>query len=172
VIFASIDLEGQPGCVSLNVNGLSEHTQLAIEILDERFLPVEGHAAEECAPLESGFQQRVTWKEHERTEKTDGAIRIRINYAGIRPEDPQIYAIYVEQAVTYWSSGVYPVNTLFIDQMKPECGLQRNKNQHTNLFDIQLLSKMTLLIATLITVTAGLLEILRADLQPDGPDQM
>ena len=98
MISAPIDLEGQPGRVSLNVDGLSEHAQITVEILDERFQPVAGYAAEDCAPLESGFDQTVTWQGRERIE-ADGAIRIRLNCAGIRPEDPQVYAIYVEQAV-------------------------------------------------------------------------
>ena len=97
VISAPIDLEGQPGRVFLNVDSLSEHSQITVQILDERFQPLEGYSAEDCAPLESGFDQTVTWKKHELIAKKDGAIRIRVNYVGIRPEDPKVYAIYVEK---------------------------------------------------------------------------
>ena len=97
VISAPIDLEGQPGHVSLNVDGLSEHAQITVEILNERFQPLEGYSGEDCAPLESGFDQTVSWKNHERIEKSDGAIRIRLNYVGIRPEDPKVYAIYLKR---------------------------------------------------------------------------
>ena len=82
--------------MSLNVDGLSEHAQITVEILDERFQPIEGYTRKDCAPLESGFNQTVTWKNHERIEKISGAIRIRLNYVGIRPEDPKVYAIYLE----------------------------------------------------------------------------
>ena len=98
VISAPIDLEGQPARVSLNVDGLSEHAQITVEILDERFQSVEGYSGEDCAPLESGLDQTVKWKKHERIEKIHGAIRLRLNYIGIRPEDPKLYAIYVASA--------------------------------------------------------------------------
>ncbi|MDE0017186.1 MAG: hypothetical protein OXU51_13450 [Candidatus Poribacteria bacterium] len=32
--------------------------------------------------------------------KEEETIRIRLNYTGIRPEDPKVYAIYVEKAQT------------------------------------------------------------------------
>ena len=99
VISAPIDLVGQAVWVSLNVDGLSEHGQIRVDILDERFQPVDGYSGQDCAPLESGFNQRVGWKKHDRIENRDGAIRIRLNWAGIRPEDPQVYAIYVEKAL-------------------------------------------------------------------------
>ena len=99
VISAPIDLEGQPSGVSLNVDALSEHSQVTVEILDERFLPVKGYSAADCEPLESGFHQTVMWNGRELVEKQEGAIRIRFNYAGIRPEDPKVYAIYVEKDV-------------------------------------------------------------------------
>jgi len=97
VISAPIDLEGRPARVALNVDGLSEYAQLGVEILDERFRPLAGYAAEECAPLESGFEQTVAWQGDERIEAA-GPIRIRVNFTGIRPEDPQVYAIYVREA--------------------------------------------------------------------------
>ena len=97
VISAPIDLEGQAARVALNVDGLSEHAQVSVEILDEQFRSVAGYAADACAPLQSGLEQIVTWKGRE-TVATDGSIRVRINFAGIRPEDPQVYATYVDRA--------------------------------------------------------------------------
>ncbi len=99
VISAPIVLEGQPRRVSLNVDGLSDHGQITVDILNERFEPVEGYSGKDSALLESGLHQAVSWKEHERIEKKDGAFRIRLNYGGIRPEDPMVYAVYVEPAV-------------------------------------------------------------------------
>ncbi len=98
VISAPIDLEGQPCTVALNVDGLSAHSQVTLDILDERFQPIEGYTREDCLPLTSGFHQTVAWKNGERIDGRNGAIRIRLNYTGIRPEDPKVYAIYVEKS--------------------------------------------------------------------------
>jgi hypothetical protein len=98
VISAPIDLEGQPGTVALNVDGLSAHSQVTLDILDERFQPIEGYTREDCLPLTSGFHQTVAWKNGERIDGRNGTIRIRLNYTGIRPEDPKVYAIYVEKS--------------------------------------------------------------------------
>ena len=95
VISAPIDLENQPAQVSLNIDGLSEYGQITVEILDEYFRPLADYAAEHCQPLGSGLQQPVRWANREWVEHRDGAIRIRLNFAGIRPEDPKLYAIYV-----------------------------------------------------------------------------
>ena len=59
VISAPIDLEGQLTQVWLNVDGLSQHAQIAVEILDEHFQPIDGYLAQECQPLESGLRQPV-----------------------------------------------------------------------------------------------------------------
>lgn len=96
VISAPIDLEGQRGRVALNVDGLSEYAQVTVEILDEHFIPVQGYSSDDCLPLESGLDQQVTWKDRTLVNKKDGAFRIRLNFAGVRPEDPKLYAIYVE----------------------------------------------------------------------------
>ena len=97
LISAPIDLQGTPGRVALNVDGLSEHAQVTVEILDEQFSPVEGYTAGECLPLESGLKQPVTWPGRDAV-KVDRPFRVRLNYTGIRPEDPKLYAIYVESA--------------------------------------------------------------------------
>jgi hypothetical protein len=100
VISAPIDLEGQLTQVWLNVDGLSQHAQIAVEILDERFQPIDGYLAQDCQPLESGLRQPVHWKNHQLIMTNKEVIRIRLNYVGLRPEDPKIYAIYVTSAST------------------------------------------------------------------------
>lgn len=97
VISAPIDLEEQPCSISLNVDGLSEYGQVTVDILDKHFQPLDGYASEDCLPLTSGFHQKVNWKSGERI-KVKETIRIRLNFTGIRPEDPKVYAIYVEKA--------------------------------------------------------------------------
>ena len=98
VISAPIDLEGQRGRVSLNVDGLSESAQMSVEILDQTYRPVAGYARADCLPLDSGLQQQVAWKTHELVEQIDEPFRIRLNFAGLRPEDPKLYAVNVEHA--------------------------------------------------------------------------
>ncbi len=96
IISAPIDLEGNPARVFLNVDGLSEYSRVTVEILDERFQQLNGYSHEECLALEPGFRQEVAWQKHKTIERGKGTIRIRINYEGIRPEDPKVYAIYLE----------------------------------------------------------------------------
>ena len=98
VISAPIDLGSRPAQLSLNVDGLSEYAQVTVEILDERFRPVSGYSHRECLPLQSGVRQQVAWDNRELVEAAGGSIRIRVNYTGIRPEDPRLYAIYVDPA--------------------------------------------------------------------------
>ena len=98
VISAPIDPEGGSAQVSLNVDGLSNHAQVSVEILDESFRPVEGYSRDDCLDLKSGLKQRVTWQNHRLVEKSLGAFRVRVNFTGIRPEDPELYAIYVDTA--------------------------------------------------------------------------
>ena len=98
VISAPIDLGSRPAQLSLNVDGLSEYAQVTVDILDERFRLVAGYAAGDCLPLESGLMRAVGWRSRRLLDGTGGPIRIRLNYAGIRPEDPRLYAIYVEPA--------------------------------------------------------------------------
>ena len=98
VISAPIDLEGQSGQVSLNVDGLSEHSQVSVEILDEAFRPVEGYRGGDCLPVTSGLCQPVAWNVHKLVETGAGVFRVRLNFAGVRPEDPEVYAIYIDKA--------------------------------------------------------------------------
>ena len=83
--------------MSLNLDGLSEYSQVTVDILDERFQLLKGYSGEDCLPLTSGFHEKVKWKRGERV-KGKKRIRIRLNYIGIRPEDPKVYAIYVKKA--------------------------------------------------------------------------
>ena len=57
-----------------------------------------GIRTSECLPLESGLRQPVAWRSRRLVDGAGGSIRLRLNYTGIRPEDPRLYAIYVEPA--------------------------------------------------------------------------
>ena len=95
----SIDLEGKPARVFLNVDGLSEHSRVDVEVLSERLEAIPGYVREECvAPTASGLRQPVRWREHDRIRDVDGPVRLRLGFGGLRPEDPRVYAIYVEES--------------------------------------------------------------------------
>ncbi len=97
-ISAPIRLPAGGARVFLNASHLSEHARLAVEILDERFRPLPGHTAGECEPFrdDSGFRLPVRWKGND-TVKSAQAIRIRVNFDGLRLEDARVYAVYVEK---------------------------------------------------------------------------
>ncbi|MBM4094703.1 MAG: hypothetical protein FJ276_35640 [Planctomycetes bacterium] len=98
-VSAPIDLEGKAARVFLNADDLDEYSTVSIEVLDEQFRPISGYGRDAClTPTEDGFRQPVTWQGHETVEPTDGRIRLRGNFGGIRPEDARIYAIYVQEA--------------------------------------------------------------------------
>lgn len=98
VISAPIDLGGRPAQVAVNAAGLSQHAQMTVEVLDERFRPLAGYSHRDCRPLQAGLRQPVTWRGRAVVDGSGGPIRLRVNYAGVRPEDPQLYAIYLDPA--------------------------------------------------------------------------
>ena len=95
-ISAPVDLEGEPARVAMNIDGLSEHSKISVEIQNERFEPIPGYAADDCTePMESGLRQVVGWGEQEVLAGMEGPVRIRVNFEGIRPEDVKFFAIYL-----------------------------------------------------------------------------
>jgi hypothetical protein len=97
VVSAPLDLECNVARVFVNVDGLSEHSQIGVEVLSERFEPLAGYAGAECVALsESGLRQPIRWRAHDRIEGAQGPVRLRLSFGGLRPEDIRIYAIYVE----------------------------------------------------------------------------
>ena len=96
VVSAPVESGGKPLRLSVNVDGLSEHAQILVSILDERFRQLPGYAAGDCmGPIASGFSQPVTWVGRN-TVNADGPIRVRLDFAGLRPEDTRLYAVYLE----------------------------------------------------------------------------
>ena len=96
-ISAPIHLSASGARVFLNASHLSERARIAVEILDEQFRLLPGHAAAECEPFQddSAFRLPVRWKGGE-VVKSGKAIRVRLNYDGLRLEDARVYAVYVE----------------------------------------------------------------------------
>ncbi len=96
-ISAPLDLENKPACIYMNIDGISEYSQVSVEILDERFKEIPGYTRDACTnPVESGLRQSVRWKNQEVVEKVKSPVRIRVNFGGVRPEDLKLYAVYIE----------------------------------------------------------------------------
>lgn len=80
----------------VNADGLGEHSHLQIELLDLQFRPVPGFSDADCLPVNrSGLRVPVTWRKGERLPKDLKTARLRMNFAGLRPEDIRFYAAYV-----------------------------------------------------------------------------
>ncbi len=84
--------------VFLNATGLSEVSQLTVEILDEQFRPLPGYTAADFVPLaaKSGLRLPLAWQGKTSLEKPGGPIRVRVNWSGAKAEAARMFAIYVE----------------------------------------------------------------------------
>ena len=95
-ITCSLKPEGSSTHVFVNADGVSEHSELSVEVLDEQFRPVKGYSGDACIPLkEPGLRQSVSWKGKGDTIDYGGPFRLQVTYAGLRPEDIKLYALYV-----------------------------------------------------------------------------
>ena len=95
-VSAPIDLEGKAAQLALNVDGLSAHSGVTVEILNERFTPLPGYTIDRCQPpTTGGFQQPVAWGE-QAAIRADERIRISVHFTGVRPEDVKLYALYLK----------------------------------------------------------------------------
>ena len=100
IVTAPIDLEGHEVQVSLNFERSNEHCDVSVSILDERFLPIEGYARENCLRINSdGFRQFVQWQDRKTVSNVTERIRVRIDFDGIRFEDTRLYAIYLDTVI-------------------------------------------------------------------------
>ena len=96
VISAPIDLEGFDAYLDLNVDGLGKYSSVTCAVLDEFHKPVPGYAASDCvAPESAGLRQRVRWRGGEAITFRTGRIRLQLSFGGVRPEDMQLFALYL-----------------------------------------------------------------------------
>ena len=96
-ISAPVNLGGKAARVFANAGGISEHADFRFEVLDEQFRPLEGFGRDACTPVgESGLKRAVNWQGNDLV-RSDGPLRLRANFEGIRPEDLKLYAVYVEE---------------------------------------------------------------------------
>ncbi|HEY4201601.1 MAG TPA: hypothetical protein VGM83_13690 [Devosiaceae bacterium] len=89
-----IDLEGRPARLSLNVDGVGEHSQIVASVMTEDLQPIPGFGAEDFVPITaSGFDQAARWRGG--ATIPGGRVRVRIDFKGVRPEDLKLYAAYL-----------------------------------------------------------------------------
>jgi hypothetical protein len=95
-ISAPIVLPDGGAQVSLNVNGFREDiSELRVAVVDRNFKPIAGYTLADCESLRTNsFRLPVKWKSSDRI-KSDGPVRLRLQWGGKRFEDPIVYAVYV-----------------------------------------------------------------------------
>jgi hypothetical protein len=87
--------------VYLNASGLSEDSQLAVEILDQNLRPVPGYAAADCAPIKdaTGLRIPISWggkTDLGKRNENAKTIRLRVNFTGRDAGTARLFAIYVQ----------------------------------------------------------------------------
>ena len=94
--FLPMTLGREGSCVFINAGGLSEKSQLTVEIMDKEFKPIQGFTVKECDPIrQSGFRQQATWKGKASLPAFPHAIRVRVVFGGDLVGNIKLYAIYV-----------------------------------------------------------------------------
>ena len=98
-VSAPIYLEGKSAVLSVNIEGITEHSSITAELQDQSFRALRGYEANVSkAPTEGGFAQRITWNKHTVIEDIDTPVLVRVNFEGLRPEDIRLYAVYLDIA--------------------------------------------------------------------------
>lgn len=98
-VSAPIDLEEVPARVTVNADGLGDHGQVRVEVIDERLGAVDGYGRADAEPIrESGLSVPVRWGSIDRVDVGDRRVRVRVHIEGVRPEDVRVFAVYVESA--------------------------------------------------------------------------
>ena len=82
--------------VFANVDGLSQYSELKVEVLTKEFIPIPELSGDNAIPLKlSGFKEPISWKSGNTINSSVKEFRLKVTSAGIRPEDVKIYALYL-----------------------------------------------------------------------------
>ena len=96
-VSAPIDLEGGTARLTVNVEGINEHSSITVEIQDHAFRTVPGYERDASqGPTGPGLAQPVTWLGKNAIDGVSGLIRVRVDFGGVRPEDVRLYAVYLD----------------------------------------------------------------------------
>lgn len=84
------------GRVAFNVSGLGGHTYLRVNVLDEGFHPIPRYSGPDAALItDNGLRVPAHWNGGNILHPTHGLMRLAIHFAGLRPEDARLYAVYI-----------------------------------------------------------------------------
>ena len=79
----------------LNCSNLSKYSELKMEVVDRQFKVLDGYSLADCEAVQKdGFRLPVKWKANDRVKSKD-PVRLRVQWGGVRFEDPVVYAVYV-----------------------------------------------------------------------------
>ena len=86
----------KPTSVLANVDGLSQYSELKVEVLTKEFIPIPELSGDNAIPLKkSGLKEPISWKSGNSINSSVKEFRLKVTSAGIRPEDVKIYALYL-----------------------------------------------------------------------------
>ena len=72
--------------IALNVDGLGDQATLGIELLDDQFRPLPGHAGDSRATAhQPGLRQTIAWSDGRRTVPMAESWRVRVHSTAKRP---------------------------------------------------------------------------------------
>jgi hypothetical protein len=95
-ISCPLKVSGPDMKIFINAGGLSQDSQIKIELLDEKLKPLPGYWGDACIPVtEAGLRQPVTWRGKKSLEKFANSFRIKATWEGKNPDGAYIYAVYV-----------------------------------------------------------------------------
>ena len=82
--------------VFANVDGLSQYSELKVEVLTKEFIPIPELSGDNAIPLkQSGLREPISWKSGNTINSSVKEFRLKVTSAGIRSEDVKIYALYL-----------------------------------------------------------------------------
>ncbi|MDP6154096.1 MAG: hypothetical protein QF785_12000 [Phycisphaeraceae bacterium] len=95
-ITCPIKSDNAAGRVFVNADGLGEHSELTVQVLDEQFRPAPGYSGDACVAIkEPGLRQPVSFSDKGDTINIAEPFRLQVTWGGVRPEDARLFAVYV-----------------------------------------------------------------------------
>ena len=96
---APIELDGKSAVLSINIEGITKHSTITVELQDQAYRAISGYEAEvSIGPTEGGVAQIIAWNDHAVIEDLDIPFLVRVNFEGLRPEDVRLDAVYLDTA--------------------------------------------------------------------------
>jgi len=78
--------------VFANVGGLGANTTMRVNLLGPSFQPIPGYTA---VLTKSGLRLPVEWENHQAIGADLGETHVQVKFEGVRPEDGNLYAVYL-----------------------------------------------------------------------------